>query len=330
MCKLRYKKVRLPALAGILALIGLSMFIVPMKSVAQNCVNVMSATPVVAFPPGNAGIARIGDIIPLDGVLFGNVASVTPPNCDERNIDVYMVLPDGSPQILVSTNATILSGQPSLFCTGTAGANDGSCQAFTTTYQIKATDVNKLLTIHLPRHNIDVHNTPTPRQVQFFGGVEADGFLPGTTTRSGQADGSASGVLNIITPCITITKVCDYPAGANCFPYGSAIKFTGTVCNTGNNNQPDPSGNHDLINIAVIDTPPAGSTAGPITFDATTSLGNAFDIVTNNKLIPGDCIGYHGSYTPPGTGVALCGPFTNTIAATAVDVTGRCCFGFDA
>src|SRR5439155_26307124 len=87
-------------------------------------------------------------------------------NCNEVNMDVYLHYPDpASVQTLVVTNENIAAtgtpgvAPPGKLCNGTAGQNDPPCVAFATTYKIKATDVNKELTIHLPRLNTDVHSS---------------------------------------------------------------------------------------------------------------------------------------------------------------------------
>src|ERR1041384_91490 len=110
MCRFQILKTRLPASVCLSALVGLSTLMPVANTWAATCANVMSATPDIAFPPGNAGLARIGDTITLSQFFWSD--SAAPPgqvNCDEKNIDCYYVSPDGAPQILVVTNDFILS-----------------------------------------------------------------------------------------------------------------------------------------------------------------------------------------------------------------------------
>src|SRR5258706_14360282 len=86
----------------------------------------------------------------------------------------------------------------------------------------------------------------------------------------------------------SITKVCD----TNCFPYGSAITFHGTVSN-------DSDTNTVLNHISVTD-----SLAGAvITFSPTTTQGRALDPGLgnlNNRLFPRDSWNSTGTSTPRG------------------------------
>src|SRR5262249_1555623 len=69
-----------------------------------------------------------------------------------------------------------------------------------------------------------------------------------------------------------------------------------------------------LTSVTVTDNP-----ATTITFNTTTFLGLAFPANGGGVLSNGDSVGYSGSYTPPGIGAALCGPFTDTATATGRD-----------
>jgi hypothetical protein len=60
-------------------------------------------------------------------------------------------------------------------------------------------------------------------------------------------------------------------------------------------------------------------------------MGHAFpDPTLGNFLVAGDSVNFTGSYSPSGTGAALCGPFTDTISASGQDSTGLTVFNTDA
>jgi hypothetical protein len=131
----------------------------------------------------------------------------------------------------------------------------------------------------------------------------SDGLLVGALdlTVGGQGNDSVT----ILRPSITITKQCVTNCAPYSSPYGSPISFTGTVCNNGDT---------ILNNVTVVDDP-----ATSITFAILTSLANAFPAGGGGALLPGECVTYSGSYSPAGSGVALCGPFTDTVIASGTD-----------
>jgi uncharacterized repeat protein (TIGR01451 family) len=223
----------------------------------------------------------------------------------------FIVKPSGNSQLVI-TNAT-LAADGSCFscpadpiCTGI-----GTCRPFDPNYVVNAADIGKPLSITFLDEVGAVktlNNGGVPYYVQ---------FLPAGSGRASNGDIPAGGgqcKTLIITPCVSITKECVVP----CTPIGQPIRFRGQVCNTA---APipvsaDPSGRaNDLVGIVVTDNP-----AAAITFAATTSLGNPFDTGANNRLRPGECVAYSGSYTPAEN---PCGPFTDTVSVTAVDSTGR-------
>jgi uncharacterized repeat protein (TIGR01451 family) len=123
---------------------------------------------------------------------------------------------------------------------------------------------------------------------------------------TGDASACSSIFTTVIFPCITITKDCD----SQCTPYGQPIKFHGTVSNTGDT---------PLANVTVIDTANQPGTVSAITFD-NVQPGNR---VWDKTLAPGESAVYHGTFTPTDSGgTSLCGPFSDTVQASALDLSG--------
>jgi hypothetical protein len=103
------------------------------------------------------------------------------------------------------------------------------------------------------------------------------------------ASGSATATVGVRHPCVTITKLCP-PA---CTPYGQPIVFTGVVHNCGD----------EPLDGTITDVP------------AATITPNSF-----TGLAPGADLPFTGTYTPSGTGAALCGPFSDTVTVNAIGV----------
>jgi choice-of-anchor A domain-containing protein len=119
--------------------------------------------------------------------------------------------------------------------------------------------------------------------------VDAPGaLLHDNTLRDDLANINKTVSVNVFTPCIAVTKQCVNP----CTPYGQPIQFSGTVTNCGD---------IVLTGVTVVDNH-AGTVLGPI--------------VLQPGGTPGSSANYSGSYTPTGTGTALCGPLMDTVTAT--------------
>src|SRR6185369_12470234 len=151
------------------------------------------------------------------------------------------------------------------------------CLGYTTTYIVSAADINKPLSLGSPtvlpnKFAADgVQTFPAqPKQIHFFSAAEGAGYNDdGFTSFSGNAYGQGQVSLTVVTPGLTINKICD----TNCFLYGTPISFHGSVCNTGD---------VTLINIAVSDTPSGGSPIAITNFAATTSSGRTFNGTLTN------------------------------------------------
>src|SRR5215467_5112919 len=110
-------------------------------------------------------------------------------------------------------------------------------------------------------------------QVASPGAILLDGF-------NDPADILKTISVNVVQPCIAVTKICVNA----CTPYGQPVQFSGVVTNCGDTT---------LSGVTVTDDH-AGVVLGPIVLAAGGAAGSS--------------MAYSGSYTPSGSGVALCGP----------------------
>ncbi len=276
-------------LAEVIVAIGLAALLVPLQDVEAQINEIgsgMSITPRAAHE---------GDTITIAGVDVSQQAF----DSGLTNASVWVVMPNNSAQ-LVFTNGTISAGQCGscppgfLSCLGTVSCLPG----VSFMYVVNAADVGRDLSftipVGFPWAGSSFLLSGAPHYVQFspigLGWSMADG--------GPLANLSETRAL-IVHPSITITKQC----ATNCTPYGQPILFTGTICN---------SGDDTLNGVAVSDAP-----AATITFATSTSFGtNSFPAAGGGRLLPGECVNFSGSYTPSGN---LCGPFTNTIIASATE-----------
>ena len=251
-------------------------------------------------------VAHIGDTVTVNSLAV--FTSAFGSTCGVTNGQGWVVYPNNSNQKAMQ-NFTLLSSAQ-----GGSGhqcpSADAVCLTFTQTYVVNAADMNKMLLF--TTNNGTIGNTcqafPQFNEVQFaFSVIGTPVGSPGGAT--------ACPIVPVLVlfPSIQVTKqsVTNCPPN-NAAVYGSPINFQGTVKNTSDTNTV-------LTHIAVSDSPSAS-----ITFSTTTAFGNPFDPVVgnlNNQLVPGDSVNYTGSYTPAGSGAALCGPFSDTITVTGQDVT---------
>ena len=305
----------LRVVGGLVALVVCAL-LEPQNSLAQECgpgigagIGVMTPTGAAIEHNGDSTlVAHIGDTITINSVAvftsaFGSTCGVTNGQC-------WVVYPDNTVQEAMH-NFTLLSS-----AAGGSGhqcpSADSVCLPFAQTYVVDTNDINKPLSFSTNNGSVGIaiEAPAQPNEVQFA--------LVETGTPVGGAGGfSASqwlALLIIIHPSIAVTMDCvtNCPSN-NGAVYGSPINFQGTVKNTSDTNTV-------LTQIAVSDSPSA-----TVTFSTTTALANPFDPVVgnlNNQLVPGDSVDYTGSYSPAGTGAALCGPFSATVSVTAQDITG--------
>jgi len=265
--------------------------------VVSDCINeVASGTTVTPL------VAHVGDTITINLVNAGTSAG----DCDLANVNAWLVKPDNSSQ-LVFTDGVIPAGScfqcppNAAVCLGT-----GTCQGGVSfTYVVNAADIGDGLSFTTPGGSSQTL-PGIPNNVQFM--PVAEGVVPPGGNASGlTAAGRGQAKVLIINPAISVTKQCVTNCPPYSSPYGSAINFSGTVCNTGDTT---------LTGVGVTDVP-----AASITFATTTSSGNPFPSGGNGTLTNGECVTYTGSYTPTGTGTELCGPFTDTIVASGSDST---------
>jgi uncharacterized repeat protein (TIGR01451 family) len=286
----------------------------PEKLMAQVCnpgvgANIGVLTPTGATVVHNGTptlVAHIGDTIMINSLAV--FTSAFGSTCGVTNGQGWVVYPNNSSQKAMQnfTLASSAAGGSGHQCPSA----DAVCMSFTQTYVVNAADMNQPLSF--TTNNGTIGNTC--QAFAQFNEVQFAFSVIGTPVGSpGGATACPTVPVLVLFPSIQVTKQCV----TNCPPnnaavYGSPIHFQGTVKNTSDTNTV-------LSHIAISDSPSAS-----ITFSTTTALGNPFDPVVgnlNNQLVPGDSVNYTGSYSPAGSGAALCGPFSDTITVTAQDVT---------
>jgi hypothetical protein len=261
-CKKSGRLASFSSVAGLATLI-LSLPI-SQAQVVSDCINeVASGTTVTPL------VAHVGDTITVNLVNAGTSAG----DCDLANVSAWLVKPDNSSQ-LVFTGGVIPAGScfrcppNAAVCLGT-----GNCQAGVSfTYVVNAADVGDDLSFTTPG-GASQTLPGIPNNVQFM--PVAEGVVPPGGNASGlTAAGRGQAKVLIINPAISITKQCVTNCAPYSSPYGQAINFSGTVCNTGDT---------ALTGVNVVDTP-----AATITFATATSFGtNAFPAGGNGTLQPG-------------------------------------------
>ncbi len=293
-------------IAGIALGIGLAALLLPRANAQPACTPSLYCG--VSLNPGSGSQVVAGQTIIINYVKAG---IGLPGDCYVTNGDTWLAYPDGTTVMQTELNY-VLPNVPFQFqCTGTAGSGGAPCLAFTTSYVVNPADVGKTLQLGSPtvmpkkyaqNGNIPLTLPGAANQIHFFVASEGEAYNDvNFTFYAGYVYSESSAFVVPVTPGLTVTGVCD----TNCFIYGSPITFHGSLCNTGD---------VPFVNITVTSSPPA-----TITFAGTTSSGRPFTPASG--LTNGECVDFIGSYSPAGTGAALCGPFTNTIIASGVAST---------
>jgi len=301
MC-IKFREMRVKDSLSLATLCSLIVIGLPLQRAEAQCNGGGLASTISVSPT----TAHVGDVITITqlGVSLG--AGV----CTVSNGQSFLMYPNGNTNIVAGpptgdglngiqqyeTNFSILVAPGAVQCLPTADAAAG-CSPITTTYTVLAADVGiQLGPWTTPRGFATIFQPAKPKTVHFM--AASDAFK--TSDGLGEG-GTAPAEVIIITPCIAITKLCDYPQGQNCFAIGGPVVFTGVVTNCGDTT---------LFGVTVSD-----SLGGAITnFGATTSSGRAYD----GTLTNGESISYSGSYTP----TTSCGSETNTVTVVGTDVTG--------
>src|ERR1041385_1584148 len=312
MCKLKSAKIGPPASISLSALVALSMCLLSMeKGQAQICLAANGGGIGIVDSTGHSlgGVTtpvRIGDVITINRFFVVN----TSISFETRDVTVNVIKPNGndSPVLHVDDipggiNCVASGGDFGALCQngvlqappGFSLANGATCMPFDPNYTVTFAD------IALSHTFTQCNNQNPPLGFILFRLRGSGTAIDSTGGNAGSAGICADVFVPVIFPCITITKVCDL----DCTPFGSPISFHGTVCNTGDSL---------LRNVTVTDSPTA-----TIVLAGTTSTGRTYD----GNLNPGEGVNYTGSYQPAGSGAQLCGPFTDTITATATDTSGR-------
>jgi uncharacterized repeat protein (TIGR01451 family) len=295
MCKFKIVKTRLSASLCVSGLIGLAALL-PVR----NALGVDQIEGGTAVTPG---VAHVGNTI----TILGLDAAQSVVDNGAGTVAGWLIKPDNSFQ-LIFTNGFITPGT----CASCPPAFISAClqpvncvPGVSLSYAVSAPDVGQPVSFTIPpgfpAAGTFVTLPGTPHYVRFL--AEVSGF---SLTTGLPVQGSGPADVLIVNPSITVTKQCV----TNCTPgssaYGQPIGFTGTVCNNGDDT---------LINVVVTDTPPA-----TITFATTTSFGtNGFPAGGGGRLLPGECVNFSGTYSPSGTGPALCGPFTDQVVASGTE-----------
>jgi uncharacterized repeat protein (TIGR01451 family) len=310
MCKLKLGKIGLSAPLGAAAIFGLLAVVVPTDQAQAQCGPGVGAVTVISTGPAHLLPVRlvIGDVLDIRSVNVGNQQN----SLATTEADMHLIFPDNTENDVATgielPAGLVCGGGAANFACGPAavisGGASGTCLLFPTSYIVDPSGIGKALSFS------DTHGTFTisasspanAYHVQFMEVASGLALNPDGSIFQGSAASAAPvQAFQVITPAIAITKECD----TACTPYGQPIFFHGTVSNIGDS---------PLHNVTVTDTPPPGSTdVSAITFDGGLVNGS-FDLAAGASAV------YHGHYTPPNTGgTSACGPFTDTVEASATD-----------
>jgi len=301
MCKSNFAKIQ-SAMSGCICVVVITMvYLLSALDLHAQCGTGLGGTIGLSDTNGqpidSSTPVHIGDVIKVSLLEVQNqqssyratglVANVFFPNGTSQQTMIIPTLKAGS------SCDPANGGLQGLHCPGATGIGTlpagAQCVPFADTYVVTFQGVTN-------QSLLTCIGTTKPTGFIIFKQIAVGTALTAAGTVAGNATACQDISVPVIFPCITVTKECDYPVGTSCFPYGAPIKFKGTVCNTGDST---------LSNVQVTDTPSGGSSV----------------VVTNIlTLAPGQCVNYSGSYSPTGS---LCGPFTDTISATALDITQR-------
>ena len=292
-CRFTFPKFRLSASACLAVVIGLLASLLSTQDAAAAADQIAGGT--VVSPT----VAHLGDPITILGVD----GEEGPVSNGATNIVGWLVKPDNSSQ-LIFTNGIASPGQcvscPPGFlgCIGTVNCVPG----VSFTYTVNSADIGDNLSFTIPA-GFPAAGTVVP----LGGSAHYVKFLPVVSgisiTSGGAVQGSGFSEVLVVTPSLSVTKVCVTNCPPYSSPYGQPISFTGTVCNTGD---------VTLLGVTVTDAPPA-----TITFETTTSFGtNGFPSAGGGRLLPGECVNYSGTYTPAEN---LCGPFPDQVVAVGTE-----------
>jgi uncharacterized repeat protein (TIGR01451 family) len=282
----------------------LAMIFLPATTVnavpTPNC-NGGGLTAIVGVSPS---VAHVGDTINISRLGWQIKGDV----CGVSNVTAFVVYPSGSNSMTLYYTNSIhptdkILPDSTFDCIGGTNTPSTNCVPVTSTYVVQPDDVGRRLDWTSPRGEVFIV-LPLPGYIQLDAGAIGKTLPTGPGQASQLEGGDAPQAVLIVTPGIDVSKQCS----SSPFVYGQPIQFSGTITNTGND---------DLANVGVVDTPSA-----TITYDTTTYLGNPFNSDGSapfNILVEGDSVGYSGTYSPPGSGSELCGPFPDTIVASGTE-----------
>jgi len=253
-------------------------------------------------PKSSSTPVRIGDVLQLNQIAVANVASALAASYECTNLSVTVTFPNNSLHNVLTIQDLRAGGSGCAKAGSLFGSSGWTCPLNA------AIDAPPLNPVCQP----GINDTYTVAAANISASPVTDPCNPGVTIpaktirfvmtgqgqmldQSGNPTGSP-GICNtiyipVIQPAITIVKECiNTCTDGNTAPYGQSISYRVTICNTGDTL---------LTNIRVTNTL-AGTT--PVQIAVVASLPtNSCVVLTNTE-------------TPVSN---LCGPFTNTITATA-------------
>jgi hypothetical protein len=337
MCKSKFSALRLPVSASISAIIAFAGYLLPQRAEAQ-CDSALSlpGSYQLTFPSGgnNPELVHFGDTIMVSTATIRNAGA---NSLGFSNAVLVIVTPDNVPHFVINSVQTVGGStcfgaggndNASFKCPGgiSQGGATGNCGPDTLpfSYVVRTNDIGKFANFFTNYSNVagtfsgTCQNQALPKQIIFGGSAFGDTVSPDFTI-SGGSRGCPSVPVQVITPCISITKFCmsNCPASnPGAAVYGQAINVQGDICNTGDSPKP-------LTDIQVTDVFSGPIVAGSsnLTF-APFITGTSIPFNPATGLANGQCVHYMASYQPLDQGgSSLCGPFGDTISVTAADGT---------
>jgi uncharacterized repeat protein (TIGR01451 family) len=314
-------------------------FLLPQTAEAQcDSASSLPGSYQLTFPSGGNNpeleLVHFGDTIIVSTATVRNAGA---NSLGLSNAVLVIVTPDNVPHYVINS-VELLGGST---CFG-AGGNDnasfkcpgaisqggatGNCGPDTLpfSYVVTTNDVAKTANYSTNYSNVSgsfdlaCYNRANPKQIIFGGVVFGDAISPDLSI-SGTSRGCPLETVQVITPCISITKFCmsNCPASTSgAAIYGQAINVQGDICNTGDSPKP-------LTDIQVTDVFSGPIVPGSSNFTfAPFITGTSMPFNPATGLANGQCVHYMASYQPLDQGgSSLCGPFGDTISVTAADGT---------
>ena len=296
------KMARRPFMGAVMVatLVGLVAAGLPETVLGQTCNPGMGGSIGVSGPyVANQNYIHVGETATISQLLTVNVGT-----CTLTNLKAWVVFPDSTYSEVLDLNqlanpSSLLQPSGAINCP----SGDSRCMPFTSTYQVKLSDIGSGLTFQTnwpPGFSFNGSQAGQDNRVLF----QLAGSASAIRIGGGTAQEQPLLPLIVLQPCVSITKNCN----GGPFLYGQPIAFAGVITNC-SAHQATPS-NATLYVQSLNDNP-----AATIHFATTTSGGRTFD----GTLQQDESVVYSGSYLPQSN---LCGPFTDTVQVVTADLTG--------